>query len=406
MPAIDPRRQRQERLTRIGPGTAMGDYMRCFWHPIAAVAELSSWPVRKVRLLGEDLALFRGDGGSYGLIAERCPHRGASLACGMTDGAGIRCAYHGWKYDASGQCVDTPAEPSESKIKQRIQTAGYPVREMGGLLWAYMGKLPAPLLPRYEYLVRDEYDKDIGISRMACNWLQIAENTLDPLHIEYLHMLYTNWALKQLGKPPIAMRKHARIGFDLFEYGIIKRRMWIGDTEETEEWTIGHPQLFPATAVVPFNNEWVQFQIRVPVDDENTTLYWYNARLRPAGQPQQTSVPIWDNPYLTPSGDYIPQQLNAQDMMVMVTQGTITDHTLEHLAESDRGVALYRKTLLEQADAVARGEDPIGVIRDPEKNTPWIEIPVEKHLGYSLAGAPASAMYDFPGTKVAEVVLT
>jgi 5,5'-dehydrodivanillate O-demethylase len=404
MSAIDSRRQRQERLTRIGPGSAMGDYMRCFWHPVAAAAELESWPVRKVRLLGEDLALYRGDDGSFGLIAERCPHRGASLACGMTDGAGIRCAYHGWKYDAAGQCVDTPAEPAESKIKQRIQTAGYPVREMGGLLWAYMGKLPVPLLPRYEYLVRDEYDKDIGISRLTCNWLQVAENTLDPLHIEYLHMLYTNWALKQLGKPPIATRKHARIGFDLFEYGIIKRRMWVGDTEDTEEWTIGHPQLFPATAVVPFNSEWVQFQIRVPVDDENTTIYWYNSRLRPAGQPQQTSVPIWDNPYLTPAGEYIPQQLNAQDMMVMVTQGTITDHTLEHLAESDRGVALYRKTLLEQADVVARGEDPIGVIRDPAKNTPWIEIPVEKHLGYSLAGAPASAMYDFPDAKVPELV--
>jgi 5,5'-dehydrodivanillate O-demethylase oxygenase subunit len=404
MSAIDHRRQRQDRLTRIGPGTPMGDYMRCFWHPVAAVAELAPWPVRKVRLLGEDLALFGSEDGSYGLVSERCPHRGASLACGMTDGGGIRCAYHGWKYDAAGNCVDTPAEPSESKLKQRIRIDGYPVQEMGGLLWAYMGKMPAPLLPRYEYLVREDYDKDVGISRVACNWLQIAENTLDPLHIEYLHMLYTNWALRQKGQPEISTRKHARTAFDLFEYGIIKRRMWIGDTEETEEWTIGHPQLFPATAVVPYNSEWVQFQIRVPVDDENTTIYWYNSRLRAPGVARQASVPIWDNPYLSASGEYIPEQLNAQDMMVMVTQGSITDHTREHLAESDRGVALYRKTLLEQVDAVVRGEDPLGVIRDPAKNTPWIEIPVEKHLGYSLSGVVASAAYDFPDEPTREVV--
>ena len=402
MTAIDHRHARQERLTRIGPGTPMGTYMRCFWHPFIALEETKTWPVRKIRLLGEDLALFRSDDGGYGLVAERCPHRGASLACGMTDGAGLRCAYHGWKYDRAGRCVDTPAEAPSSTLKDRIAIAAYPVREMGGLLWTYLGNAPAPLLPRYEHLVRTEYDHDVGVSHVACNWLQIAENTLDPLHIEYLHMLYTNWALARHGKPPITVRKHAKIGFDLFDLGIIKRRQWTTDAAETEEWTVGHPQLFPATAVVPYNADWVQYQFRVPIDDEHTTIYWYNARRRADGAPASPVTPVWDNPYLSPDGAYIPEQLNAQDMMVMVTQGAITDHTLEHLAESDRGVALYRRTLLEQAELAVRGADPLGVIRDEAENSPWIEIAVEQHLGYSLAGAPASAAYDYPAASTAE----
>ena len=195
------RTARQDRLTLVGPGTPMGRYMRCFWHPVAALAQLKTEPVKAVKLLGEQLALFRSDDASLGLVAARCAHRGTSLACGMLDGDGLRCAYHGWKYDKQGQCVDTPAEPDSSKLKQRITIAGYPVQEMAGLAWAYLGPAPAPLLPRYEHMVRDDWEQDVGISRLPCNWLQVAENTLDPLHIEYLHMKYTNYARGRLGLP-------------------------------------------------------------------------------------------------------------------------------------------------------------------------------------------------------------
>src|SRR5271155_1224262 len=146
------RKQRQDRLTLVGPGTPMGNYMRRFWHPVAAIVELDAEPVKAVKLLGERLALFRSEDGSYGLIAERCPHRGTSLACAMLDGDGLRCAYHGGKYDKSGQCVDTPAEAPASKLKERIKISGYPVQPMGGLLWAYLGPAPTPLLPRYEHM--------------------------------------------------------------------------------------------------------------------------------------------------------------------------------------------------------------------------------------------------------------
>lgn len=133
----------------------MGAYLRRYWHPVAAEVELDSWPIKKVRLLGEDLALYRSEDGSVGLLADRCPHRGASLSCGMTDGTGIRCAYHGWKFEADGHCVETPAEPPNSKLKDRVETTGYPVQVMGGLIWAYLGPKPVPLLPRYEHLVID-----------------------------------------------------------------------------------------------------------------------------------------------------------------------------------------------------------------------------------------------------------
>jgi 5,5'-dehydrodivanillate O-demethylase len=354
------RRERNERLTRVGPGTPMGAYQRRFWHPVAALVELDAWPVKQVRLLGEDLALYRSDDGTLGLVARNF---------------------------------------------ERVTIASYPVEVMGGLVWAYLGPAPAPLLPRYEHLVADGWNRSTGISRIPCNWLQIAENTLDPLHVEYLHMKFTNWARKQLGEPPIPERKHARVGYDLFRYGIVKKRLWEGDAEDSQEWTVGHPLVFPATLLVPYHAGWVQFQFRVPVDDTNTIVYWYDAKTVPPGEEQRAEVPLWENPWQTPEGAFMPEKINPQDMMVWITQGPITDHTLENLGESDRGVALYRRTLLDEIARVERGEDPAGVVRDPRENTPYIELPIEKEIGYSLAGAAASAAYAFPERDGTEIPL-
>jgi len=398
-------RERNERLTRVGPGTPMGKYLRCFWHPVATSAELkkdADIPAIPVKLLGERLALFRSEDGNLGLVAERCPHRGAALSYGMVEDDGIRCPYHAWKFNKQGQCIDQPSEPDGSTNKDRIRIAAYPVQEMGGFIWAYLGPSPAPLLPRWEYVVREDYVQDIGISRMPCNWLQVAENTMDPVHIEYLHMMYTNYVRKRKGLSTIPVRKHKKLAFELFEYGIIKKRLWEGDSEDSPEWAIGHPQIFPGTAQVSYNHGWVQFQIRVPVDDTNTLLYWYNCRPRKAGDPPQTEVPVWDNPWANEEGLYIPEQLNAQDMMVMLSQGEITDHSQENLLESDKGVVLYRRTLLQEIERVERGEDPMGVIRDEAKNTPWITLPIEEEISFGFDGVQASATYIAPDLKQAE----
>ena len=145
-----------ERLTQTGPGTPMGNLLRRYWYPIATTKELDTEPVMAVRLLSENLALYRNDQGKLGLVAERCPHRGASMAYGIPEEDGLRCPYHGWKFSTEGRCLEQPAEPESSTFHNRIRIPAYPVQEMGGLIWAYLGPDPAPLLPRYDLFVRDD----------------------------------------------------------------------------------------------------------------------------------------------------------------------------------------------------------------------------------------------------------
>src|SRR6266540_2631197 len=178
--------EENEVLTRVGPGTPMGELLRRYWHPVGTVADVDQDPVRPVRLLGEDLVLFRDASGQLGLVADRCAHRGLSLAYGIPQANGLRCAYHGWTYNAAGQVVDMPFEPACLPLK----VPAYPVQELCGVVWAYLGPAPVPLLPRWDVLVRDDLEKMIGITPLPCNWLQCIENGLDPVHFEHLHGHY------------------------------------------------------------------------------------------------------------------------------------------------------------------------------------------------------------------------
>ena len=187
--------EKNELLTKVGPGTPTGELMRRYWHPIAAAGELLEKPTKPVRLLGEDLVLYKDKSGTLGLIDRFCPHRRVDLTYGIPEENGLRCMYHGWMMDETGQCIEQPFEETvrpDGRFKEKVKIAGYPVEELGGLIFAYMGPQPAPLLPRWEQLTYDNAIRDIAITELPCNWLQAQENSVDPVHTEWLHFYYGN----------------------------------------------------------------------------------------------------------------------------------------------------------------------------------------------------------------------
>ncbi|HTE86461.1 MAG TPA: Rieske 2Fe-2S domain-containing protein [Dehalococcoidia bacterium] len=371
-------REANERLTQTAPGTPMGNLLRHYWHPIATVVELDTEPVMAVRLLGENLALYRNEQGEMGLVAERCPHRGASLVYGIPEDNGLRCPYHGWLFSPDGRCLEQPAEPPSSTFHNRIRTPAYPVQELGGLIWAYLGPQPAPLLPRWDVLVDPELDREIGISHLPCNWLQPMENSMDPVHFEWLHAAFGNYVLKRQGKPPaMTARHHDEIAFDIFEYGISKRRRLDADAIDSDDWVIGHPVIFPNILAVGGSGR-PTFQIRVPIDDTHTLHYWYRATRRGPGAAPQQSVPVHEAPWKHENGRIWVETVPGQDMMAWITQGPISERTTERLGTSDKGVILYRSLLLEQIERVENGQEPMGLVRDPAKNDPMIVIARER----------------------------
>ena len=233
-------------LMQVGPGTPMGDLLRRYWMPIAAVAALDDSPTKPVRLFGEDLVLYRDKAGAYGLLDRHCPHRRADLSYGWVEDCGLRCNYHGWKYDEAGRCIDQPYEEMahpEAHYKDRITIKAYPVEAKAGLLWAYLGPQPAPLCPTWEPFTWENGFVQVVFSEVPCNWLQCQENSIDPVHFEWLH---SNWSLalrdQRDGQKPPA---HLKIGFDEFEYGFVYRRVMEGGSEQDDLWTVGRTCLWP-----------------------------------------------------------------------------------------------------------------------------------------------------------------
>ncbi len=381
-------KEANERLTRIGTGTVMGEVMRRYWFPVATVPDLDRDPVRPVKILGEQLVLFRSHDGALGLVQERCPHRGASLAYGISEAGGLRCCYHGWLFSPQGHCAEQPGEGPESTFKDKVCIQAYPLQELGGLIFTYLGPEPVPLLPRWDLLVREDLDREIGFVELPCNWLQVMENSVDPVHTEYLHSKYTNYRLKKQGAPPAAkVQHHQQIRFEVFEYGIRKFRLHEGESEDSDDLQIGHPLLFPNVLAVG-DSRTAQFQFRTPIDDTHTLIYWYWTRPRPQGAPLQDAhhIKVAENPFKDQTGAFRVDNVNGQDMMTWVTQGPIADRTNERLGVTDQGIIVLRKLLEEQIERVGRGEDPIGVVRDPAKNMPMIDIPREGRAFY-VAGS-------------------
>jgi 5,5'-dehydrodivanillate O-demethylase len=366
-----------DELTQVGPGTPMGELLRHYWYPVCMTRELAEFPIKTVKLLGESFVVYRLPTGVYGISAERCPHRGASMAYGMVEDRGLRCGYHGWLYDTSGRCLEQPAEPADSSYKNKICLKSGHAQQLGGMVWAYVGKDPAPELPRYDGYVMDGV-RDIGHTVLPCNWLQIMENSVDPFHVEWLHNRYFAWLASRSGRgiPDSFSRvEHVKVAFDPFEHGIIKRRLLKGQSEDNDDWKIGHPLVFPYCMWVGGNGTY-QMQIRVPRDDDETWVAFYTCHAPTGIELDTTGRTVdYEIPWRRGDGTFITDYIEGQDMMAWVTQGRIADRTNEHLATSDAGVIALRKMFRASLDAVAAGEDPVAVVRAKHDR---IELPLER----------------------------
>jgi 5,5'-dehydrodivanillate O-demethylase len=372
--------EQNDRLTRVAAGTPMGNLLRRYWQPIGTALELEQEPVQKVRLFGENLTLFRSQRGEYRLVGDRCPHRCLAMEYGIPDQRGLRCAYHGWLFDTKGRCIEQPFEDrtlADNRYKDKVTIKAYPVEELGGLIFAYLGPQPVPLVPRWDILVREDVDKVVEIHRLPCSWLQCMENAADPVHFEFLHVAFGNYQLKRLGRAPaMTAARHVKIEFDRFAYGIMKRRLLEGESPDVDDWTTGHPLLFPNILAVGSASA-PTLQFRVAVDDTHTIQFAYRTTVRkPDATPRPMAVKHTN--LFNEDGKIVADNIPAQDMTGWVGQGPISDRTQEHLASSDKGVILYRKMLMEQMERVERGEEPMAVIRDRSENEPMINIRRER----------------------------
>jgi 5,5'-dehydrodivanillate O-demethylase len=361
------------RLTQTSAGTPAGELLRRYWHPVAGFSELLREQVMRVRVFGEDLVLYRTPKGDMGLVQERCPHRSASLAYGIPDDDGLRCAYHGWCFNASGDCTSMPYDDvaGGGTFKQRIQIDSYPVQELGGLVFGYFGPQPAPLLPRWDLLVAEDKIREIRVTHLPCNWLQCQENSLDPVHFEWLHARQSNYVAAKAGLPPVMNPvRHLKVDFDLFDHGIMKRRLLEGDDPVTSrDWNVGHPILFPNMLAGG------GLQIRVPEDDTHTLHFTYSVRDRQPDEPPQEVVPVTELPFEDEKGRLVVHRIVNQDFSAWIQQGPVTPREQENLAKSDRGILMFRKWLLDNMAKVERGEEPGGLIRDSALNEPFVQIP-------------------------------
>ncbi|HEY3118576.1 MAG TPA: Rieske 2Fe-2S domain-containing protein, partial [Chloroflexota bacterium] len=382
--------EENELLTRIGPGTPCGDLLRSYWQPVFFAHELTpEHPKARIKILDEELVIFRDDDGNYGLVGEHCQHRGASLYYGFLEDGCIRCAYHGWMYDKSGKCIEQPFEPAQSMLKHTIRHPAYPVQELAGVLWAYMGPPDKqPVLPHWDLLVREDGAREWEVHpALACNWLQCEENTADVTHTFFLHSY--SFYKRGLFDGSGFGRPFVDYGFQPFEWGLLKSWTYSGDRGGFG-W--GNLLVFPNMLRLANQMHW-----RVPVDDTHTRLFWLNfqptrdesaggtwtrgfgdgeGQTRPEKVVEANGVRVrYEGTWLDERGEYGVDTFPSQDTMAWETQGPIFDRSKEHIGASDAGLTWFRQTVHEQIERVQQGEDPMALIRDPEQQEvdllPW-----------------------------------
>lgn len=398
-----------QRLTDVDRDTPMGELLRRYWHPVAAVSDFAQESIKPLRILGEDLVLFKDAEGEFGLVGRKCPHRLADLSHGFVDGAGLRCNYHGWLFDKHGKCVAQPFEDVQGggeRLKDKSRIDGYLVTELAGLLWAYMGPEPAPQLPRWEPFTWKNGFAQIVFAHVPCNWFQCQENSIDPVHFEWLH---DNWGARVLhGSSGAAAPTHLKLDFDEFSHGYTYRRIREGFDQNDELWTVGRVCLWPNALFTGDHFEW-----RVPVDNESTlSVSWMFEQVPEEQQPfEQKEIPAWTGPIAdSETGRYYTDHILNQDFVAWIGQGRVADRSRENLGRSDRGITMIRRRFLAEMKAIERGEDPKGVIRDPQANE-CVQLPIanreaflraptiqqlrEQRLYWSERGIPGPYIYQY-----------
>jgi 5,5'-dehydrodivanillate O-demethylase len=352
-------------LVQVGADTPMGDLLRRYWMPVAGVSEFDHRATKPVRLFGEHLVLYRDLSGTWGMVERNCPHRRADMAHGFVEQSGLRCSYHGWCFDEKGACLEQPYEDvahPEVRLKERVRIKSYPVKEKAGMVWVYMGPQPAPLVPDWEPFSWTNGFVQVVISEIPCNWFQCQENSIDPVHFEWMH---NNWSLRLKGELGPYSSQHKEVGFEEFEYGFVYKRIR-GDAQKTDPlWSVGRVCLWPNAVYLGDHFEW-----RVPIDDANTlSVCWSFTRVPTECEPYtQGPIPTWHGPTHDAAGNWISSHVMNQDFVAWVGQGAIADRQRENLGASDRGVVMMRSKFFDELETVAAGGEPKGLIRDPAVN--------------------------------------
>jgi nitrite reductase/ring-hydroxylating ferredoxin subunit len=375
-------------LTHVGPGTPGGEYLRRFWQPVCFSDELRDLPL-KVRIMGEDLVAFRDRSGSVGLLELHCPHRGTSLEFGLIGERGIRCCYHGWLFDADGTILETPGEPADSTLKERLFHAAYPVHEYNGIVFTYMGPPDGrPPFPLYDTYERPGYRMIPGRKyAYPCNWLQIMENTMDPVHTAFLHTIVSGAVFtEEFGVLPELEYVETPVGMVYVGTRRIGDNIWTRMVEAVLPnlqqvapiWEDGRQE---RSFSGPMMTRWI-----MPIDDTNTLLIEF----RHVCETDEVTTPAWwaDRNIMLPgqlaADTYEEGQLHPGDFEAQVSQRPIAVHGLEHLAETDRGIGMFRNQLRRGIRAVAEGHDPLGVFRTNGR-------PIPTYCNNTVMRIPATA---------------
>ncbi len=367
-----------EELTRVGPGTPAGEYLRRFWQPVCLFDELNDVPLA-IRIMGEDLVAFRGGDGRVGVLERACPHRGTSLEYAKVEHDGLRCCYHGWKFDVDGAILDVPGEPAGSPIPSRVCAGAYPTHVYEGIVFAYMGPPEKkPVFPLYDLFVRPDKTLKPAKVHSPCNWLQVRENEMDPVHITFLHTrLFGVQFVPAFAALPTLEWRETPVGM---MYVTVRR--W-GDHLYLRSNDMILPNIARVAGIEDAEGETV-FDRRggttnwvVPIDDHNCwTIGWddveqalphptRNGLMDRATREGRTSMGPFDVGQ-TGEPTYEQRQRAPGDWDAWTSQGKVTRHGWENLGHTDKGVAMYRKLLRRGIRVVKRGQDPHGLMRAGE----------------------------------------